>query len=147
MVYPTIKRIVEESNGQVAWVMRNYPLESIHPQAYPAASAAECVTAQLGNAGFWKFADDIFANQGALSPTYYEQLATSLGANVATYKACIAADTYKSKIEGESGDAISNGGSGTPYTVVYSKSYQAALPGALPYAQFKAVITSVKNRQ
>src|SRR4051812_38388377 len=36
MVYPTIKRIVDESHGQVAWVMRNLPLESLHPEARPA---------------------------------------------------------------------------------------------------------------
>src|SRR6478735_1019677 len=49
LIYPTLKSIVAASNGKVAWVMRNFPLTSIHPEANPAANAAECITAQLGN--------------------------------------------------------------------------------------------------
>ncbi len=60
LVHPTIKRIVSESNGQVAWVYRHMPLTSIHPEAEPAANAAECITAQLGNEGFWKFTNAVF---------------------------------------------------------------------------------------
>src|ERR1700733_4517122 len=58
LIYPEIKDIVNNSNGQVAWVMRDFPLTSIHPEALPAANAAECITAQLGNSAWWKFADD-----------------------------------------------------------------------------------------
>src|SRR4051812_43514851 len=42
MIYPSLKKVVSDSNGQIAWVMRNYPLSEIHPQALPAAHAAEC---------------------------------------------------------------------------------------------------------
>lgn len=62
MVHPTLKRIAEESNGTIAWVYRNFPLYQIHPQATPAALAAECIAAQLGNEAFWSFADTIFGN-------------------------------------------------------------------------------------
>ncbi|MDZ4226263.1 MAG: thioredoxin domain-containing protein, partial [Patescibacteria group bacterium] len=41
MIHPTLKRIVEESNGEIAWIYRHLPLESIHPQAFPSALAAE----------------------------------------------------------------------------------------------------------
>src|SRR5581483_5281549 len=75
LIYPTLKKIVSESNGQIAWVYREFPLTSIHPQAGPAANAAECIAAQLGNAGFWKYADAVFNNQQQLSPTYSAQLA------------------------------------------------------------------------
>src|SRR4051812_1518766 len=35
MVNPTLKKIVSESNGQIAWVYRQFPLTSIHPEAAP----------------------------------------------------------------------------------------------------------------
>jgi protein-disulfide isomerase len=146
-VYPTIKRIVEESNGQIAWVLRNFPLESIHPQARPAANAAECIAALAGNDAFWKYADDVFNNQSKLSTSYSRQVALSLGVDAAKYDSCVANETYGDKIDADVGDGITNGAQGTPYTVVYSKNYQAALPGALPYEQFMAVIKSVKARQ
>src|SRR3989344_5863622 len=67
---PTLKRIVAESNGQIAWVYRHLPLESLHPEARPAALASECIAEQLGNDGFWKFADRIFADQSKMSAAY-----------------------------------------------------------------------------
>jgi len=147
MIYSTLKQIVSESNGQIAWVIRNFPLESIHPQARPAATAAECIAGLLGNDAYWKYVDAVFNNQSSLSPAYSRQLALQFGANAAQYDACVAADTYKDRIDGDAGDAISNGGTGTPYTVVWSKSYQAPISGALPYDQISAVIKSVQNRQ
>jgi protein-disulfide isomerase len=147
VVYPTIKKIVESSGGQVAWVLRNLPLESIHPQARPAAIAAECIAGLAGNDAYWKYTDAVFNNQSSLSPAYSRQLALSYGIDAAKYDTCVAQDTYKDKIDADVGDAISNGGTGTPYTVVYSKTYQAALSGALPADQFNAVIKSIKARQ
>lgn len=148
LVYPTIKRIVSEGNGQVAWIMRNYPLESIHPQARPGAQAAECITKQLGNTAFWRFADIIFGNQNAISPAYYKQTALLLGANGATYDACLNSQAVADTIDNESAEATINGGQGTPYTVIYGKDgTQVAVSGAVPYAQFKAVINQVLTRQ
>src|SRR3989344_3317889 len=72
MIHPTLKRIVEESEGQISWTYRHLPLESIHPQALPSALAAECIGEQLGNEGFWAFADDMFANQDSMSEVRYE---------------------------------------------------------------------------
>src|SRR3989344_3304123 len=60
VIYPTLKRIVEESNGEVAWVFRNLPLESIHPEARPAAEAAERINGLKGNEAHWQFMEDIW---------------------------------------------------------------------------------------
>jgi len=50
----------------VTWVYRHFPLESIHPNAEPAARASECIAELKGNDAFWDFADTIFADQGVL---------------------------------------------------------------------------------
>lgn len=147
LVYPTLKQLVEESNGQVAWVHRNFPLDSIHPQAMPAALAAECIAEQLGQSGFWKFADAIFADQSKMSPAYYAQLAVQFGADEATYNSCVSTQKYASKISQEATDAQVNGGRGTPFTVVVSKNAQVPISGALPYEQFKSVIQTLQARQ
>lgn len=145
--YPTFKRLVEESNGEVAWVMRNFPLESIHPQARGAARAAECIASLVGNDAYWKYADAVFANQGGLSPLYSRALALQYGADAAAYDQCVASGQYDALIDAQAGEALSAGGTGTPFTVVWSQNYQAPISGALPYEQFKAVIQSVKARQ
>jgi len=60
MIHPSLKQIVADSNGQIAWVYRDFPLYQIHPEAENSANAAECIAAQLGNDAFWKFGDSIF---------------------------------------------------------------------------------------
>ncbi len=60
MIHPSLQKIVSESNGQVAWAYRYFPLYQIHPQAEPSANAAECISEQLGNDAFWKFANTLF---------------------------------------------------------------------------------------
>jgi len=145
--YPTLKRLVDESQGAVAWIYRHLPLEGIHPQARPAALASECVAEQLGNDGFFEFSERVFADQAAMSEVQYIGFARELGADLARYDACMSSKKYSAKIDADIEDAYSNGASGTPFTIVYGYGVQAPVSGALPYEQFKAVINSLKARQ
>jgi protein-disulfide isomerase len=147
LIYPSLKNIVNASNGQIAWVYREFPLTSIHPQAGPAANAAECIAAQLGNKGFWEYADAVFNNQSLLTPQYSAQLAAQFGADSAKYASCVAANTYQNVIERDTAEAEQNGGQGTPFTIVYNTATGKGEPisGALPQAQIEAVIQSVEQ--
>lgn len=147
LIHPTLKRIVDESGGEVAWVYRHFPLDSIHPQATPAALASECVAEQLGSDGFWAFAGKLFANQKSISPAYYAQAAGELGANVATFNTCVSSQKHAPKLNTDAQEAFDNGGNGTPFTIVLSGGKQVSFSGALPYAQIMAVIKSAQGRQ
>lgn len=59
---PTLKKIVDESNGTVAWVYRHYPL---HQHSFEKLVAAECVAKIKGNNAFWEYSDLLF---GLLNP-------------------------------------------------------------------------------
>jgi len=146
VIHPTLKKIVDESNGQIAWVYRQLPLTSIHPEAQPAAEASECVAEQLGDAGFWQFADILFANQAKLGSTYYAQVAQGLGADPTKFAACVASSKFADKIATDAAEAQNNGGTGTPFTVVLNTKTGKGMPisGALPYAQIMSVIKSVQ---
>lgn len=147
IVHPTLKRIVDESKGQIAWVYRHLPLESLHPNARPAALASECVAEQLGNDGFWKFADAIFANQSKMSAEYYAQVAVQLGADKTKFNACVSSNKYAGRVDTDVQEAEQNGGQGTPYTVLYDKKGQTGVSGALPYNMFISVIKTFQGRQ
>ena len=146
VIHSTLKKIASESNGQIAWIYREFPLTSIHPQALPAANAAECIAKQLGNDGFWKYADAIFSNQSKLTPDYSASVAKSLGADMAAYNQCVSTSEFAKVIEADTAEAEGAGGTGTPFTVIINTKTGKASPisGALPYAQIMAVIKSVQ---
>lgn len=146
MIHPTLRRIVSESNGQIAWIMREYPLYQIHQSALPSANAAECIADQLGSDGFFKFADAVFADQDKMSDAFYSQIAQVLGANSATYNACVSSKKFASRITQETTDAQNSGGNGTPYTIIVNTKTgkQYPISGALPYDQIMAVINQAK---
>ncbi len=56
---PTLKKLVDESNGKVALVYRHFPL-SIHANAHLKANAAECAWAQGGDEVFFKYTDKLY---------------------------------------------------------------------------------------
>ena len=143
----TFQKIVDNSNGQVAWVFRNFPLESIHPEARPAAEAAECIAGLLGNDAFWKFTDAIYADQQHIGSDLYMKEAAALGADPQAFADCVSKKTYNSRIDTDLSEAVLSGGEGTPFTVVVGKKGEpVAFSGALPYEQISAIINSVKNR-
>lgn len=144
LAHPTLTRLVEESNGAIAWVHRHLPLESIHPEARPAAIASECVNEQLGNDAFWSFINTMFADQSKMNSAYYLQVAKQLGVNEAQYQSCVATEKYASKVDTEANDAFASGANGTPYTVVFKNGKQVGVSGALPYDQFKEVIDGIR---
>ncbi len=146
-IYPSLKNIVENSNGTVAWVYRELPLTSIHPEALPAAEAAECVAAQLGDKGFWAYTEAVFDNQGSLSQEYSAGLAKQFGADPKKFASCVSAKTYQSKIDTDTAEGEHLGAQGTPFTVVYNTKTgkSEVVSGAFPQAQIEAVIQSVEK--
>lgn len=53
----TLKQVVADNNGNVAWVYRHWP---IHQNSFAKLVAAECVAKIKGNDAFWKYSDLLF---------------------------------------------------------------------------------------
>jgi len=58
--HSTMYLVVKESNGDVAWVYRHYPIPQLHPEAFKKAEATECAWEQGGNTAFWQYTDRLF---------------------------------------------------------------------------------------
>jgi protein-disulfide isomerase len=61
---PALKLVMDKYQDRVAFVWKDFPLMSIHPNARAAANAAWCAKAQ---GKFWEYHDELYAQQNAWS--------------------------------------------------------------------------------
>jgi protein-disulfide isomerase len=83
------------NTGQVRYVVRDFPLESIHKDALKAAEAAHCAGEQ---GKYWPMHDQLFANQNALGRDDLSADAGALGLDVQGIRRCLDSDKYAAKI-------------------------------------------------
>jgi len=122
--------------GLVLYVLKDFPLNSIHPEAQKAAEAAHCVRDQQNDTGYWKMHDKLFDNQQTLSVENYKKWARELGVNGATFDDCLNSSKHSKTVGDNLAYGESLGVSGTPASFVNGIS----LSGALPYSEFKSII-------
>jgi len=120
---------------KVRIIWKNEPLP-FHPNAKPAAEAAQGVFALKGNDAFWKFHDVAFKNQGSLSPDNYEKWAQTAGVDLAKFKAGVSSHKWAEKVDKDHAVAKQVGVNGTPGFYINGVS----LSGAQPFDKFKTVI-------
>ncbi|MBI4256545.1 DsbA family protein [Candidatus Uhrbacteria bacterium] len=138
--HPTMLQVMEEYTDSVRWVYRHFPL-SFHPEATPAALAAECASEQ---GKFWEYADALFENQSSLGSEYYATLAADLGLNTTQWQDCFNTEKYNDVIEAQAQSGGAAGVSGTPGSFVIDQDGNAIpIKGALPFSSVAAAIDSV----
>jgi protein-disulfide isomerase len=118
--------------NKIRFVYRDLPLP-MHPEAIPAAEAADCAGAQ---GAYWKYHDELFEQRYGLNRAAYEHYAADLGLDAKAFAACLNSQRYQGEVQADASDAARAGISGTPSFVVNGR----ILVGALPFSDFKAVI-------
>lgn len=100
--YPTVKKLSEKYKDQLAFVFRNFPITSKHPNAKAAAAAAEAAGLQ---GKYWEMHDMLYEGQNdwqALSANertdFFAKYADTLGLNVDTFKKDMTGDATSKKI-------------------------------------------------
>ena len=132
--------------GQVAWVYRHFPLDSIHPYARKGAEALECAYDQGGNTAFWKLEDKMFAaNTASIAPDELPKLAAVAGLDVNAFSTCLTSGKTAARVERDYQQGVDIGVRGTPYTIVWNKktNKQIAINGAYPYDNVKGVLGQI----
>ncbi len=136
--------------GKVKFVFRDFPLDSLHPNATPAAVAANCV-AQQGIISFWRMHDLLFRTQdewaSAADPAdIFARLAADAGADMDLYQACIEdSQAQLAKVQASVAEAQDLGFSGTPSFRFVREADDASftLVGAQPYTIFSDWIATI----
>ena len=124
--------------GQVRYVFRNFPLNSIHPQAAKASEAAECA-GELGK--YWEMHDAIFESQERWSGdpnavATFKSLAVEVGLESADFDACLDSGRWAERVNSDLNEALARGVQSTPSFFIND----VPLIGAQPFSEFQALV-------
>jgi protein-disulfide isomerase len=132
------------ATGQLRYVARDFPLETIHKFARKASEAFWCANEQGKGEEMY---DRLFANQQQLQPEALGGHAQALGLDVQAFQACLDSGKYTDKINASLKDGQKVGVTGTPafllgYTQADGTEVKAVkfLSGAQPFDKFKEQI-------
>lgn len=114
--YPVVREIVQEHGDNLKVEYRHFPLINIHPQAVPAAKAAEAAGVQ---GKFWEMHDKLFDNQATWSRSssataYFKQYAEEIGLDVDKFKRHMDSSMIAGAINNSFNEARDLGFTGTP---------------------------------
>ena len=143
----TLPSIMEEyiDQGKVNLVFRDFPIQSIHPNALPAAVAAECANEQ---GKFKEMHDVLFEKQNEWNRqetnvvvSQFIQYAIELEIEKEIFESCISSGKHIDEIRKDLEDGRDYGITGTPGFFVGNEEIGfIELKGAQPFDSFKKVI-------
>jgi protein-disulfide isomerase len=140
---PAIRAFMERHASDVLFEVRDFPLESLHPQAMDAAIAARCIFAQGDANRYWRYHDILYATQDELDASALRTDAQAVGADLSAFDACVSSRAPETSIRASMADGVAAGVQGTPTFFVNGYLVQ----GALEPADFEAIYTEMKQRQ
>jgi protein-disulfide isomerase len=136
-VQPALKRLLEEYDGRVRLVFRDFPL-SIHKNAQKAAEAAQCAAEQDK---FWPYHDKLF-EVTALSPDDLKKYASELELDPDKFNACLDSGQYAQEVADDMKDGQEAGVNSTPSFFINGQ----PLSGAVPYERFQEIVDAALDQ-
>jgi len=137
---PTIEQILAKYPVDVAVTYRHFLLEEIHPQARPAAAAAECAAEQGWFAGMHRV---MFDSTAALGKRSWEELAAIAGVpDRLLFKSCMLEPRHSDAIAQDLAAALDVGLSGVPALIING----VVMTGAEPFDVVDGLVQDARGK-
>lgn len=146
--HETMKQVIKDYDGKVAWVYRHFPIPELHSKAIREAVATECAAELGGNEMFWQYTDRIYEitnSNNSLDLAQLPKIAKDLGLNVEAFNQCLESDKYTTAIENSMKEAVQAGAQGTPFSLILKGNKKITINGAEPITMVKAKINALLN--
>ena len=135
----TMPQLLREYDGDIKYVILNFPISRIHPFAQKAAEAAECAYDQNK---FWEYHDVLFQNQRALDAPSLKIHAEEVGLDTDAFSACLDSGAKAPLVLDDLQDGQRYGVSATPTFFINGQ----RLIGARPFRSFQTLIDAALSR-
>ncbi|HET7004658.1 MAG TPA: thioredoxin domain-containing protein [Candidatus Binatia bacterium] len=129
----TLAALATRYGERVRIVHKDYPIDSLHPQARLAHVAARCAQEQ---GKFWAYHDALYAAAPKASPEDLKSFAQASGVELQPFEACLSSGKYAAAIESDINEGTRVGVTGTPAFFINGR----MLGGAQPLEQFVRII-------
>jgi protein-disulfide isomerase len=106
-----VKRVQQYFGNDLIFCYRHFPLREIHPNAEPAAEAAEWAGSHNR---FWEMHDLIFENQAQLSPITLLELAEELNLGPEGLASALEEGRFRHRVQRDLESGAASGVHGTP---------------------------------
>lgn len=132
--FPTVKQVEQEYASLIHFQFRNFPLTTVHPNAFAGARAAEAAALQ---GKFWEMHDTLYENQDPTGKSgwvassdplnkFFVTFANQIGLNVDKFKTDFASDKVNNTVNADLGEANKLGLNATPTFFLDGKQVQIA---------------------
>lgn len=141
-VAPTIRAFMTAHANDAYYILRDYPIKDVHPDAERVAVSAQCVFAQRSASRFWTFFDRVFSSQEKQSASDLRLYAAQTGVDLPAYDVCISDPSVLTAIQKSAEDAIAAGAEGTP-TFFFNG---VKIQGAMDPASLESIFQEAKKK-
>lgn len=138
-IHPTLKQVMEDYDGRVRLVFRQFPLNALHPHAQKAAEASLCANEQ---GKFWEMHDAMFDNPRQLSVSDLKLRAAEIGLDLRAFETCLDTGEFAEQVAADVAAGRALGVSGTPALFINGR----YLSGAQPFDVIARVIDDELQR-
>lgn len=132
-IQATLTELLARYGGMLKVVYRDFPIDSLHPQARKAHEAARCANEQ---GKFWAYHDLLYKNAPKASAEQLTDFAREAGLDIQAFQQCLGNAKYRAAVQKDIDDGLRLGVSGTPAFFVNGR----LLPGAQPLEKFVTLI-------
>jgi len=119
--------------GQIRFVYRDFPLTNMHPNAAPAAEAADCAGEQDK---YYEYHDKLFSGEYQLGADTFEKYASEISLDKTKFDECLSNHRYQDEVQADLDYAANLGVQSTPTFFING----IAVVGAQPIEVFKEIV-------
>jgi protein-disulfide isomerase len=132
-VQSTLVQLAARYGDRVKLVYRDFPIDSLHPQARNAHEAARCANAQ---GRFWSYHDALYAKPPNGSLDGLKAIAKEADVELEAFERCLNARTYRSAVQSDIDEGTRLGVAGTPTFFINGR----VISGAQPLETFTRIV-------